>query len=95
MLKFIFTLFRRKDIPLYEGDVLMKHTKMIPKYEAEINKLAEEHLMALFNLSATSFHDGAKVGQRNALFAMSIGLIAGIIGLTIAGVEYLEHKEQP
>ena len=25
----------------------MKHTKMIPKYEAEINKLAEEHLMAL------------------------------------------------
>lgn len=73
----------------------MKHTKMIPKYEAEINKLTEEHLMALLNLSATSFHDGVKVGQRNALFAMSIGLIAGVIGLTIAGVEYLEHKEQP
>ena len=68
---------------------------MIPKYEAEINKLAEEHLTALLNLSATSFHDGVKVGQRNALFAMSIGLIAGVIGLTIAGVEYLEHKEQP
>lgn len=73
----------------------MKHTKMIPKYETEIDKLAEEHLMALLNLSATSFHDGVKVGQRNALFAMSIGLIAGVIGLTIAGVEYLEHKEQP
>ena len=73
----------------------MKHTKMIPKYEAEINKLVEEHLTALLNLSATSFHDGVKVGQRNALFAMSIGLIAGVIGLTIAGVEYLEHKEQP
>ncbi len=73
----------------------MKHTKMIPKYEAEINKLAEEHLMALLNLSATSFHDGVKVGQRNALLAMSIGFIAGIIGLTIAGIEYLEHKEQP
>ena len=51
--------------------------------------------MALLNLSATSVHDGVKVGQRNALFAMSIGLIAGVIGLTIAGVEYLEHKEQP
>lgn len=73
----------------------MKHTKMIPKYEAEINKLAEEHLMALLNLSATSFHDGVKVGQRNALFTMSIGFIAGIIGLTIAGIEHLEHKEQP
>ena len=73
----------------------MKHTKMIPKYEAEINKLVEEHLMALLNLSTTSFHDGVKVGQRNALFAMSIGLIAGVIGLTIAGIEYLEHKEQP
>ncbi len=73
----------------------MKHTKMIPKYEPEINKLAEEHLMALLNLSATSFHDGVKVGQRNALFTMSIGLLVGVIGLTIAGVEYLEHKEQP
>ena len=73
----------------------MKHTKMIPKYEAEINKLAEEHLMALLNLSATSFHDGVKVCQRNALFTMSIGLLVGVIGLTIAGVEYLEHKEQP
>lgn len=71
----------------------MKHTKMIPKYEAEINRLAEEHLVALLNLHATSFHEGVKVGQRNTLFAMSIGLIAGIIGLTIAGVEYLEHKE--
>ena len=73
----------------------MKHIKMIPKYEAEINKLAEEHLMALLNLSATSFHEGVKVGQRNALFAVSIGLAAGIIGLTIVGIEYLEHKEQP
>jgi len=26
---------------------------------------------------------------------MSIGLLVGVIGLTIAGVEYLEHKEQP
>ena len=33
----------------------MKHTKMIPKYEAEINKLAEDHLMALLNLHTTSF----------------------------------------
>ncbi len=72
----------------------MKHTKMIPKYEAEINKLAEEHLEALLNLYATSFYEGVKVGQRNALFTMSIGLVAGIIGLTIAGVGYLEHKEQ-
>lgn len=73
----------------------MKHTKMIPKYEEEINKLAEDHLMALLNLHTTSFYQGVKVGQRNALFAMSIGLVAGFIGLTIAGVEYLEHKEQP
>ena len=28
----------------------MEHTKMIPKYEAEINKLAEEHLMALLKI---------------------------------------------
>ena len=51
--------------------------------------------MALLNLHTTSFYQGVKVGQRNALFAMSIGLVAGFIGLTIAGVEYLEHKEQP
>ena len=73
----------------------MKHIKMIPKYEAEISKLAEEHLPALLDLYATSFHEGVKVGQRNALFAVSIGLAAGIIGLTIVGIEYLEHKEQP
>ncbi len=72
----------------------MKHNKMIPEYEAEINKLAEEHLGALLDLYATSFHEGMKVSQKNALFAMLIGLVTGIIGLAFAGVRYLEHKEQ-
>lgn len=73
----------------------MKHIKMIPKYEAEINELAKEHLPALLDLYATSFYEGVKVGRRNALLAMSIGLVVGIIGLTIAGIEYLGHIEQP
>ncbi len=72
----------------------MRRTKMMPKYEAEINKLAEKHLVALLDLYETSFHEGMEVGQRNALFTMSIGLVVGIIGLTFAGIEYLEHKEQ-
>jgi len=72
----------------------MKHSKMIPEYEAEINKLAEEHLGALLDLYATSFHEGMKVGQKNALFAISIGLVAGIIDLTFVCVRYLEHKEK-
>ena len=55
---------------------------MIPKYEAEINKLAEEHLPALLDLYAISFHERVKVGQRNAVICHCASLSSFVGGIS-------------
>jgi len=72
----------------------MKHSKMIPDYTSEINRLAMDHAEALCSLYLNAFHDGVRAGKRNTLFAVGIAATVGIIGLCIAGVNYLERKEQ-
>lgn len=73
----------------------MKHTKCLPKYTVEIIKQAENHNEALLALYVDAFNDGMKIGTCNALFGASLAIVVGAIGLCIAGITYLERKEQP
>lgn len=72
----------------------MKSSKWSPKYMEEINELAENHLEAILALCLDAYDDGMRTGRRNTLMGTSIGAVLGIICLCIAGVTYLEHKEQ-
>lgn len=72
----------------------MKRGKLLPKYTTEINELAEEHFEALLALYADAFHDGRKVGQRNTLLFMGIGIAAVSIWSCVAWLTYREYKEK-
>ncbi len=72
----------------------MKLFTMRPEYTAELNEIAEEHLEALLALHIDSFQNGMKVGQRNTLFFMSLGIVTGAVLLCLAGITYLERKKQ-
>lgn len=72
----------------------MKRGRLLPKYTTEINELAEEHFEALLALYADAFHDGRKVGQRNTLLFMGIGIAAVSIWSCIACFTYREYKEK-
>lgn len=64
-------------------------------YAPEINKLAETHTGAMLALYVEAFNNGMRVGHRNALIGASVGAVAGTVGLCVAVITYLEHKEQP
>lgn len=68
--------------------------KSFNDYAAEINKLAVNHTDALLALYSNAFNDGMRIGKRNVLLGMSVGVVVGVIGLCVAGITYLEHKEQ-
>jgi len=72
----------------------MKQGKWFPKYADEINKLAEEHLEALLALAVDAYDDGVKVGRRNALFGVAIGVGFVAISLSAAVITYLERKQK-
>lgn len=63
-------------------------------YAPEINKLAENHTGAILALYVEAFNDGMRVGHRNALIVASVGVVAGAMGLYVAVITYLNHKEK-
>lgn len=69
----------------------MKHSKWISKYAADINELAEEHLETLLAIYSDAYDNGLCSG---VCMGVSTSVIVGVIGLCIAGIAYLKHKEQ-
>lgn len=62
-------------------------------YESEINNLVTSHPEVILALYLEAFNDGMRVGQRNAIFKMSVGIVAGAIVLYTAISTYLDHKK--
>lgn len=72
----------------------MKRNKLLSVYMDEINHIAEEHGEALIALYSDAFHEGIKIGRRNTLLFVGLGIVAASIGSCIAWFTYLEHKEK-
>lgn len=62
-------------------------------YAKEINKLTKDHPGAMLALYVEAFNNGMRVGHRNALIGVSVGMVAGGIGLCAAVGTYLDKKK--
>ncbi len=68
----------------------MKNDKWSHNLVTEMKTIAEAHPIAYCAIYLDAYKDGMRIGKRNTLMWCSIA----IIGLCVAGVSYLQFKEQ-